>query len=112
MSLLVKCQSHSCINHMITAIPVSDQFYPLFIHVGARSRSLSLFSVGHNSLMNSPYLIMSNTEQWAALNTSDFSTGQSTGHQDTEKHTALKVSPSSNLLTKYSIRSRVIFVVW
>ena len=85
---------------MITATHVSDQFYPLFIHVAARPRSLSLFSVGHNSLMNSPYLIISNTEQWVVLNPSDFSTGQSTGHHDTEKQTALKVSPNSNLLTK------------
>ena len=85
---------------MITATHVSDQFYPLFVHVAARPRSLSLFSVGHNSLMNSPYLIISNTEQWAVLNPSDFSTGQSTGHHDTEKQTALKVSPNSNLLTK------------
>ena len=46
------------------------------------------------------------------LNTGDFSTGQSTGHHDTDKQTALKVSPSSNLVKKYSIRSRVIFVVW
>ena len=89
---------------MITATHVSDQFYPLFIHVGARSRSLSFFSVWHNSLMNSPYLIMSNTEQWVVLNTSDFSTGQSTGHHDTETHTVLIVSPNSNLLTKYSVR--------
>ena len=97
---------------MITATHVSDQFYPLFIHVGARSRSLSLFSVRHNSLMNSLYLIMSNTEQWAVLKTSDFSTGQSTGHHDTGKQTALKVSPNSNLLTKHFFFSRVIFVVW
>ena len=54
--------------------------------------------------MNSPYLIMSNTEQWVVLNTSDFSTGQSTGHHDTETHTVLIVSPNSNLLTKYSVR--------
>ena len=55
---------------------------------------------------------MSNTEQWAVLKTSDFSTGQSTGHHDTGKQTALKVSPNSNLLTKYFFFSRVIFVVW
>ena len=57
ISWLVRCQTHSCINHMITANHVSDQFYPLFIHVGARSRSLSLFSVGHNFLMNSQSLL-------------------------------------------------------
>ena len=45
------------------------------------------------------------------LNTRHFSTGQSTGH-DTDKGIALKVSPSPSLLTKYSIRSRGICVVW
>ena len=39
-------------------------------------------------------------------------TGQSTGHHDRDKWTALEVSPSPNLLTKCSVRSMKIFVVW
>ena len=38
-------------------------------------------------------------------------TGQSTGHHDKDKWTTLKLSPSPNLLTKCSIRSRGICVV-
>ena len=33
-----------------------------------------------------------------------FSTGQGTGHHDTDKRTAFKVSPNPNLSTKCSIR--------
>ena len=36
--------------------------------------------------------------------TGHFSTGQSTGHHDTDKWTAFKVSPSPNLLTKCCIQ--------
>ena len=48
----------------------------------------------------------------AGLKYRPFSTRQCTGHHDTDKWTALKVSPSPNLLTKCPIRSRRICVVW
>ena len=78
ISMLSLCLDQSIVRviavyHMITAYHVSDQQYPLPMHVCTRSRPLSLFIVGHNSLMNSPYLFMSNTEQWVVLNTGDFS---------------------------------------
>ena len=46
----------------------------------------------------------------AGLKCRSLFTGQSTGHHD--KWTALKLSPNPNLLTKCSIRSRGICVVW
>lgn len=49
---------------------------------------------------------------WWVLNIDHFSKDRSIGHRDTDKWTAVKVSPSPNFITKYSFRSRGTCVVW